>query len=256
MEDEAEEGVVYTEPMIVPHLHADRFGLQPEEIFLSMRDAFEEASSATGVRVGFMIGIDRSWETERAEEVARFAAERAEEGVVSLGLAGPGRVGHEDHARFAHACRIARYGGLAVVPHAGLLEGADNVRAALTVLGPTRIAHGVRAAEDPALLEELATQGIACDVCPSAEVGLGLFPEASHLPLKEMLRTGVPVTLGADDPLLFGSTVAEEYDLCRRAIGLSDHEIAAIARSSIEAAALPPMLKRRHIEDVDRWLQR
>jgi adenosine deaminase len=129
------------------------------------------------------------------------------------------------------------------------------VRDALERLKPSRIAHGVRAAEDPALLERLARDRVSCDVCPSAEVALGLFPEASCLPLKEMLRAGVPVTLGADDPLLFGSSVAEEYDLCRRALGLSDHELAAIARSSIEAAKLPPTLKRRHIEDVGRWLQ-
>ena len=88
-------------------------------------------------------------------------------------------------------------------------------------------------------------------MCPSAEVALGVFSEPSGLPLKEMLGAGVPVTLGANDPLLFGSSVAEEYDLCRWALGLSDHELAAIARSSIEAAALPPTLKRRHIENID-----
>ena len=255
VEDEASDGVVYTEPMVVPHLHAMRFGLPPEEVFSAMWEGFEAASSATGVRVGAMIGIDRSWETERAEEASRFAAEHAGKGVVSLGLAGQGRCGHEEHARFAHACEIARSAGLAVVPHAGLFGGADNVRSALAVLGPSRIAHGVGAVEDSALLEELAARRIACDVCPSAEVALGLFGEASGLPLKEMIGAGVPVTLGADDPLLFGSSVAEQYDLCRRSLNLSDHELASIARSSIEAAVLPPMLERWHIENIRRWLQ-
>jgi adenosine deaminase len=122
-EDEAEDGVVYTEPMVMPHLHAERFGLLPEEVFGAMREAFEEASGATGVRVGVMAGIDRSWSAERAEEVARFAAAHTGEGVVSLGLAGPGRASHEEHTRFVRACEIARSAGLAVVPHAGLLEG-------------------------------------------------------------------------------------------------------------------------------------
>jgi adenosine deaminase len=62
---------------------------------------------------------------------------------------------------------------LAVVPNAGLLEGADNVRLALEILAPTHIAHGVRTAEDSAVLEMLAKQRITCDVCPSAETGLG-----------------------------------------------------------------------------------
>jgi len=255
VEDEARDGVVYTEPMVSPHLHAGRFGLAPEEVFSAMRETFEAASAATGVRVGIMIGIDRSRSTEEAEEVARFAAEHAGDGVVSLGLAGPGRDGHEEHARFADACAIARAAGLAVVPHAGLLEGAANVREALELLSPTRIAHGVRATEDQALLAELGRRRIPCDACPSAEVGLGVFAEARRVPLKPMIAARVPLTLGADDPLLFGSSVADEYALCRREMSLSDEDLAFVARSSIEAAALPRESKRRHAEGIDRWLR-
>jgi adenosine deaminase len=126
VEDEAGEGVVYTEPMVVPHLHSVRFGLSPEEVFSAMWEGFEAASSATGVRVGAMIGIDRSWETERAEEASRFAAKHAGERVVSLGLAGPGRSGHEEHARFAHACEIARSAGSRTQPKKGSARSAEN----------------------------------------------------------------------------------------------------------------------------------
>jgi adenosine deaminase len=139
------------------------------------------------------------------------------------------------------------------VPHAGLLEGAASVRVALELLSPTRVAHGVRAAEDPAFLAELVHRQIPCDACPSAEVGLGVFADASRVPLRAMLAAGVPLTLGADDPLLFGSSVADEYALCRRDMGLSDEGLALVARSSIEAAALPHEEKRRHAEGIDRW---
>jgi adenosine deaminase len=227
----------------------------PEETFLTMRRAFEEASAATGVGVGMMVGIDRCRSTEEAEEAARFAAAHAGDGVVSLGLAGAGRDSHEEHARFARACAIARAAGLAVVPHAGLVEGPANVRKALRLLSPTRIAHGVRAAEDQEVLEELARRRIPCDACPSAEIGLGVFEEASRLPLKAMLAAGVPLTLGADDPLLFGSSVADEYASYRREMGLSDEELAQVARFSIEASALPPKSKQYHAQGVDRWLR-
>jgi adenosine deaminase len=116
-------------------------------------------------------------------------------------------------------------------------------------LKPSRIAHGVRAAENRALLEKLARDRIPCDVCPSAEVALGVFPEPAGLPLKEMLRAGVIVTPGADDPLLFGSTVAEEYVLCHRHLGMSDRDLA-----SIEAAELPHAPKQRYMMDIERWL--
>ncbi len=63
------------------------------------------------------------------------------------------------------------------------------------------------------------------------------------------------MTLGADDPLLFGSSVAEEYALCRSSLGLSDEGLALVARHSIEAASLPPGSKRRHARGIDRWLR-
>jgi adenosine deaminase len=84
---------------------------------------------------------------------------------------------------------------------------------------------------------------------------LGVFAEASCLPLKQMLAAGVQLTLGADDPLPFGSSVADEYALCRREMGLSDEDLALIAGFSIEAAALPRKAKRRHAEGIDRWLR-
>lgn len=200
VEDEARNGVVYTEPMVSPNLHAGRFGLSPEEVFSAMREAFEATSAATGVHVGLMIGIDRSRSTGEAEEAARFAAEHAGDGVVSLGLAGPGRAGHEEHARFADACAIARAAGLAVVPHAGLLEGAGNVRGALQLLSPTRIAHGVRATEDPALLAELGRRRIPCDTCPSAEVGLGDL-RRGIVPAPQIdARGGSPADVGRGRP--------------------------------------------------------
>ena len=254
VEDEAADGVVYTEPMISPHHHAERFAWSPEDVLRLMHEAFEEASATTGVQVGLMIGIVRSWATEVAEEVARFAAENRRHGVVALGLAGAGLASHEEHERFATACSIARSADLTIVPHAGLLEGAANVRRALEVLAPKRIAHGVRAAEDPSVLKRLAEGRVVCDVCPSAEVGLGIFPDLSQVPVPKMLGAGVPVTLNADDPLLFGSSIAREYALARTALGLSDHELALIARYSIEASHLEASARQHHIAGIETWL--
>jgi adenosine deaminase len=240
--------------MIGPHHHAERFAWSPEDVLRLMHDAFEEASAATRVQVGLMIGIVRSWATEFAEEVARFAAENRRYGVVALGLAGAGLSSHEEHERFANACSIARSAGLTIVPHAGLLEGAANVQRALEVLAPKRIAHGVRAAENPSVLKRLAEGRVACDVCPSAEVGLGTFSDLLQVPVPMMLRADVPVTLNADDPLLFGSSIASEYALARKALGLSDHELALIAQYSIEASHLEASARVQHIARIATWL--
>ena len=58
--------------------------------------------------------------------------------------------------------------------------------------------------------------GDRCEVCPSSNVALGVFGKPADVPLRRLLEAGVPVALGADDPLLFGSRLTAQYDLARR----------------------------------------
>ena len=75
---------------------------------------------------------------------------------------------------FAAAFRIAERAGLLLVPHGGELAGPASVAACLDDLHADRIGHGIRAAEDPALVKRLAADGITCEVCPSSNVALGV----------------------------------------------------------------------------------
>ncbi len=77
---------------------------------------------------------------------------------------------------FAEAFRRARRLGLLPVVHAGEWAGPESVAEALVRLRPVRIAHGIRAVEDPALLRLLARSGVVCDVCPTSNLATGAFP--------------------------------------------------------------------------------
>ena len=117
--------------------------------------------------------IDRARPVEEAETAATFAAAHAGDGIVGFGFGGDERV---PPGKLARACAIAREAGLMIVPHAGESVGPESVRAALD-LRPRRIAHGVRTAESPALLARLAGEGIACDVCPTSNLRLGVVSD-------------------------------------------------------------------------------
>jgi adenosine deaminase len=139
-------------------------------------------------------------------------------------------------------------------PHAGELCGPESVRACLDFLGADRIGHGIRAAEDPRLLEQLAARGTTLEVCPSSNVGLGVFPTLGDVPLKELLAAGVPLSLGADDPLLFGSRLLEQYTICRNVFGLDDETLASLARMSIGASNASAAVQAGLLEGIDDWL--
>ena len=106
------------------------------------------------------------------------------------------------------AFAIAERAGLLLVPHGGELLGPESVRVCVEELHADRLGHGVRAAEDPDLLDRSSQRGIALEVCPVSNVALGVYTDLTSVPLPELMAAGAEIALGADDPLLFGSRLA------------------------------------------------
>jgi adenosine deaminase len=252
VEDEASQGVRYTEPMMGVGYFVQALGLSPDDEFAIHDEAFRAATAATGVEVGYLFAVLRHQSPEEAEQIARFAAEHADRGVVAFGIAGDELIGSFEP--FVRAFDIAREAGLLVVPHAGESAGPESVRSALDLLKPDRIAHGVRSVEDPELLRRLAAEGITCDVCPTSNVKLGVVREIEAHQLPALFEAGVPVTLNADDQLYFGPKVGEEYELVQRTFALSDERLAEIARTSIRTSGAPAATRERVLAEIDAWL--
>lgn len=250
VDDAVAAGAVHVEPAFYAPIHRDWLG-DEETIVAIALDAGASASARTGVSVGFMLTADRTADPADAVVQARLAARHADRGVVAFGLA-------NDEARFppepfAEAFAIAREAGLLSTPHAGELRGPDSVRGALDALHADRIQHGVRAVEDPALVERLAATGVCLDVCPSSNAALGVFPLDAH-PLPALLDAGVRCSLNADDPLLFGPGLLEEYELVRDTFGFDDERLAWIARCSVEASGTADTVKKDALAGIDAWL--
>lgn len=233
-EDARDDGALWVEHFVYPPLWLGRFGSDEEALDLVL-DAGREATAATGVGIGAIVTADRTLDPTLAEDAARLAVSRAGAGVVGFGLANDER-GFPPEP-FERAFAIARDGGLLSVPHAGELAGPASVWGALDALRADRIGHGVRAAEDPALLRRLAEEGVPCDVCVTSNLTLGLYPSAREHAIGTLVDAGVRVTLNADDPLLFGSGLLDEYVLVQDALGWDDERMAAIARTSLEVSA-------------------
>jgi adenosine deaminase len=250
-EDAAATGCVWIEPAVWLPLHRNRLG--PDEAVLEMLvDAARAATEATGVGIGYLIAADRNLAPQEAEEQARIAARWAGRGVVAFGL-------HNDEARFpagpfAKAFQIARDAGLLAAPHAGELAGPDSVTEALDTLGADRIQHGIRAIEDPALIERLVSEGICLDVCPTSNLVLEVVTSWQEHPLPALLAAGVACSVNGDDPIMFDCDLRSEYEHCRASLGIADEDIAEIARASLRGSAAPPETVRAALAGIDDWL--
>ncbi len=233
VEDAAADGVGWLELQVDPSSYAARLGGLQGAVEVVV-DALQAAGRDLGVGTGLVVATNRTRPAAEAETHARVARRFAGRGVVGFGLSNDETRG--DTREFEKAFRIAREAGLIAVPHAGELRGAGSVRLAVERLGATRIGHGVRAVEDEALLEELALLGVACEVNPVSNVALKVHRTVADSPWRELRAAGVPVVIGADDPLLFGAGLLDNY----AALGASDAELVDLARCSITASTAPP----------------
>jgi adenosine deaminase len=188
-----------------------------------------------------------------ARTLARLAAQYAGRGVIGFGLSNDERRGTT--ADFAPAFRIATRAGLLSDPHGGELCGPANVRACLDELRADRIGHGIRAAEDNALVRRLAAGAVTLEVCPSSNVALGVFGQPSDVPLPRLLEAGVQIALGADDPLLFGSRLTAQYELAASALDLSEAQLAELARMSVRGSVAPGDVRARLLAGIDAWVE-
>jgi adenosine deaminase len=244
----AGEGAIYVELTASPD-HASLVGLTDEEhidgITRGIDDAREETEN--GIEGRILISCVRNFGVEPALRVARYAAERSHPYIVGFSMAGD----EENYppAAYADAFRIAADAGLGCTVHAGEWAGPESVRGGLD-LPVSRIAHGVRSIEDPALVEELAERGTFLECCPTSNVTLGIYPSYEEHPLPQLVDAGVRVTLGSDDPPYFGASIGGEYELCRKHFGFGDDELRSITQTAIDAAFCDQSLKERLIETV------
>jgi adenosine deaminase len=250
-EDDVRDGGRWLEIQVDPSGYGARFGGITEFTDLVL-DAVREASQATGLGMAVVIAANRTRHPLDARTLARLAGQYAGRGVVGFGLSNDERRGST--ADFASAFRIADRAGLLLAPHGGELRGPEHIRVCLDSLGADRLGHGVRAAEDPALLDRIVEAGVALEVCPVSNVALGVYSDLTSVPLPTLLAAGATVALGADDPLLFGSQLAGQYATMRAAHELDDAQLAELARMSVRASRAPDDIRAATLADIDGWL--
>lgn len=244
----AGQGCTYAEAIFSPAEPA-RLGVPWDTVFGGYCDGAVAAREAHGVEVRLTPDITRSFTPEEADLVCEYAIRYRGRGVVGLGLGGfeaeyPAQL-------FEGVFRRAREEGLASVPHAGEQAGPASIRAALDVLAADRIRHGVRAIEDPALVAELVDRQVVLDVCPTANVLLGVVPSLELHPLPRLVASGVLCSVSTDNPAVFATSLTEERAIAAR-LGVDlDRIDAAAERGAVgprepEAAgtAPPPAVER------------
>ena len=237
IEDLAADHVVYAELRFTPAALAASRGFQVEEVIDWVVDAGREAMQATGVRVGWIASVNRHEPVSVAERVAQAAADRLARGVVGLDLAG--NEVDFSAAPFEPVFRAAAEGGLGITLHAGEWADGGSVFHAMEAMGARRIAHGVRAVEDPRALDLARERRVAFEICLTSNIASGAVRSYAEHPLPRLIQAGIPVTLNSDDPSICGIRLSDEYRAAVQHFGLSLDSLRGMILTAAQAAFLP-----------------
>lgn len=242
------DNVLHAEIFFDPQTHTAR-GIAITTVFAGIARALREARDQQGFSSRMILCFLRHLSEDDAMSTLESALPLREDyadlwngvGLDSSELGNPPE-------KFAHVFTIAQAMGLHIVAHAGEEGPPAYIWGALDELGAERIDHGVRAEEDPALMERLIKEQIPLTVCPLSNLKLCVVKDLRQHNLKRMLDAGVCVTINADDPSYFGGYVNDNFIACAEAMPLTRSDLLQLAANSFRAS---------FVDDSQRnvWLQ-
>ena len=233
------DGVVHVEIFFDPQTHTER-GIAFTTAFNGIRRALVDGERDFGITHRLILCFLRHLSGEAAMQTLEQALPY-KDSIAAVGLDSSER-GHPP-AKFQAVFARALREGFLTVAHAGEEGPPAYIVEALDVLHVSRIDHGVRCEEDPALVERLARTRVPLTVCPLSNVKLRVYERIEDHNLKRLLDRGLCVTVNSDDPAYFGGYVGANFIAVQRGLGLTRADIAQLAANSIEASFLPAAAK-------------
>ncbi|WP_370248813.1 adenosine deaminase [Nocardioides sp.] len=243
-----EQQVRYAELTCTPYTSVVN-GIPIQAFTEAIEDARTAAERDFGIVLRWIYDVPGESGVPAAEATLGYALDHGPSSLIGFGLGGP-EIG-VPRPQFQPFFDRARAAGLHALPHAGETTGPQTVWDALRLLGAERIGHGCSAAQDPELLAHLARTGIALEVCPSSNIATRAVDTLAEHPLPRFVEAGVRVTIGSDDPPMFGTTLNREYAIAADLLGLDDAGLVDLVRTGLAVSFAPADVRARVGAELD-----
>jgi adenosine deaminase len=252
----ADDHVVHAELFFDPQTHTAR-GVPMAAVIGGLHRACTDARARHGIHAELILCFLRHLSEDDAMSTLDAALAHRHL-FIGVGL-DSSELGHppEKFARVFARCRDL---GLRVVAHAGEEGPPAYIHSALDVLGAERIDHGVRAEQDPALMQRLAAEQTPLTVCPLSNIKLCVFDDLRRHNLRRLLDAGLCVTINSDDPAYFGGYINDNFIQTFEALDLGPEHALQLARNSFAASFVDPALRDHWMDQLaayhQQWLTR
>jgi adenosine deaminase len=225
------DGVTHSEMFFDPQAHLQR-GISLSTIFNGITQAIQQASIEYNLQASLIPCFLRHLSEKNALNTFELLMNYRDK-FIGIGL-DSSELGNPP-SKFKQLFNIARQEQLKLVAHAGEEGPAEYVWEALDILGVDRIDHGNAISTDPQLIKRIVTDKIPLTMCPLSNKCLNVTPDLREHQAKQLLDSGVIVTINSDDPAYFGGYVQQNYRELSENLALSDQELDQLCHNSLIA---------------------
>lgn len=234
------QGVVYAEIRFAPQLHTEKGMTQEDAVKAALKGISE-----TELKVNLILCCMRGEGNEAANDETVELAKKylvKDGGVVAIDLAGAEALFPTE--KYRELFKKAKEANIPFTIHAGEADGADSVKLAAK-FGASRIGHGVRSYEQPAVIEMLKEKGIALEMCPTSNRQTHAVEDMSQYPFMDYLSKGLAVTLNTDDMGIEGTTLADEFRYMEKNFGLTARQEKQLLENAVDSAFTTDEVKKQ-----------
>ena len=236
----AQDGVLYAEVRFAPLLHTEG-GLSPRAVVEAVEAATAEATRQTGVEGRLILCTLRHFSAEQSLTTVKLVEQFKGTLVAGFDIAAD-EAGFPIDAHVA-AFRYAHAAGLPCTAHAGEARGPASVWETLEGFGPSRLGHGVRSIEDPALLAHLRRHGVHLEVCPTSNIQTNVYADYPDHPVDRLYQAGLSVGINTDARTVTDITLTGEYAKLHAVFGWGPAHFLRCNLAALEAAFVPETIK-------------
>ena len=236
----ADDHIIYAELRFAPLQHL-RQGLTPPDVVRIVESEVDRCAKDTGIESRLILCSLRHFSAEQSMQTVQLVDQFKGSRVVAFDLAGD-EAGYPLTAHL-EAFRFATDRQIALTSHAGEASGAQSVWDTLQQIKPSRIGHGVRSIEDPALVEYIKQHHIHLEICPTCNVQLDVFPTYPDHPIDRLYRDDVSLGISTDNRTLTPVTLTQEYEKLADTFGWGKAEFLKCNVNTLNAAFIPQPVK-------------
>lgn len=244
------QNVIYAEVFFSPWDFSIN-GLNVEEITEATISGIRRAEDDFPIKCSLIADIVRDHGFQNAVQRLNQITPYLNKGIIGIGLGGNER--DFPPLQFKEVFQKAKKRGFRRTVHAGEAAGADSIWDALLILNAERIGHGVRAIEDPKLVDYLLEKQIPLEICITSNLKTMVFKSITQHPFLDFYKKGLKVTVSSDDPSMFGSNITDELILIHEKLNLSLDELFKITKNSIEGSFLSDSDKKTYSHYFDEY---